>query len=145
MSDNPKYYYIYGRGRCSKNNTKIIQVNKHQYIKIHKRLFTILNKEIIEFPENTNLNKIINQDSELGENQDSELGEIEKIKNVFKNSQGEQLTPEYLKNYNNFALSFKVDATNNNVFVLDKLYLYNSFSYYDFLNIHTLIDYTNLI
>jgi hypothetical protein len=114
-------HYIFGRCKSSKRNTKIIQVNDHENVKIRKRLESIINKKIIEFPKDT-------------ENEDDDISQIGVIIENMKKENNTQ--------YTNFALSFRGESSN---FVVDKLYLYNSFSYYDFFGIESLFDINNLL
>jgi hypothetical protein len=127
-------YYIYGRCKSSKNNTKIIQVNNHDYVKIHKRLSSIIHNKIIEFSDT----KIDNTELE-GNHEISSI-----INKIY-----ESMPPEDIKKYTNFALSFAInssqDSSSVDTFVFDKLYVYNSFSYYDFFGIESLFDPNNLI
>ena len=140
-----KLYYIHGRTKCAKNNTKIIEVNYHEYVKIHKRLSRILdnynlkipNRFSDDFPQNKEIIlNYINRMIQFTISNNKRSGRKGIFDNVIVNIQ-EYKIEDHINDYTNFALSFKMV---NERFVLDTFYLYNSFSYYDPLGIHYLTD-----
>jgi hypothetical protein len=107
---------MYGKFIFTNENTKIINVNYHEYIKIHKRLNMILDKKIIEL-------------------NDLRPFDIDNIANIIETELQRTGIELDKSTYTNFALSFTSDGKPKPPFKLAKIYLYKSFSYYDICNI----------